>query len=493
MAEYILKDSRGKEQTFADDKIFVQGTDGELVQFTMGTGEAVLENLEVTENGTYAPGEGVDGFGSVVVDVDSTKITILPQSTLYESMYADGMYGTTLENPGIAFNAGEKYYVKWDGEDYECVGQDASEVIQTPGIVVGDASMMGLSGNGEPFFILYMFDATMLEFACLTDTAPTVHTVGIQKEVTQAVALQDKTITENGTYTADEGFDGLGSVTVEVAEESSEVILDMQTITGFTANAEYGGAYTSDFYLDSKEIVQGQEYLVQWDDLYYSVTAEDASTLMDGALFLGNGSNFGLSGNGEPFAIGYKDHGVTFVSLADTAESHVVAIVKRVRPELLLLEDMTITENGEYTADAVYDGIGKVTVNVAGSGGGLLEEPLTASGEFTPTSNKGVITITHGLGKVPDYVEVSGIGVTSDSVHYMIGFRSGIPAKKYQTACKKGTQSTVFRYSYPIENDDINGFGLFNNADEDIVKLGGSLCTLDTSVTYNWMAIRFLQ
>lgn len=29
--------------------------------------------------------------------------------------------------------------------------------------------------------------------------------------------LQDKTITENGTYTADEGFDGLGEVTVEVA------------------------------------------------------------------------------------------------------------------------------------------------------------------------------------------------------------------------------------------------------------------------------------
>ena len=29
--------------------------------------------------------------------------------------------------------------------------------------------------------------------------------------------LQDKTITENGTYTADEGYDGLGTVTVEVA------------------------------------------------------------------------------------------------------------------------------------------------------------------------------------------------------------------------------------------------------------------------------------
>lgn len=31
------------------------------------------------------------------------------------------------------------------------------------------------------------------------------------------IVLQDKTITENGTYSADEGYDGLGSVTVEVA------------------------------------------------------------------------------------------------------------------------------------------------------------------------------------------------------------------------------------------------------------------------------------
>lgn len=49
MAEFILKDRNGKGQTFNTDAIFVQGTDGELVQFTQGTGSGsdvtLLEGL----------------------------------------------------------------------------------------------------------------------------------------------------------------------------------------------------------------------------------------------------------------------------------------------------------------------------------------------------------------------------------------------------------------------------------------------------------------
>ena len=37
-----------------------------------------------------------------------------------------------------------------------------------------------------------------------------------------AISLQDKTITENGTYTADSGYDGLGTVTVTVSNSSNE-------------------------------------------------------------------------------------------------------------------------------------------------------------------------------------------------------------------------------------------------------------------------------
>lgn len=64
MAEYILKDSRGKEQTFADDKIFAQGTDGELVQFTMGTGGSASADLHYV---TFMSYDGLTEYGKKAV------------------------------------------------------------------------------------------------------------------------------------------------------------------------------------------------------------------------------------------------------------------------------------------------------------------------------------------------------------------------------------------------------------------------------------------
>ena len=69
----VLKDWYGNDQTYNHDKIFVRDENGELVQFTQGTGEATLELLEITENGTYTPNEGVDGFSQVTVNVESAS------------------------------------------------------------------------------------------------------------------------------------------------------------------------------------------------------------------------------------------------------------------------------------------------------------------------------------------------------------------------------------------------------------------------------------
>lgn len=69
--KFYLKDWHGKEQEFEQDKIFVRGENGELIQFTQGEGDkpAVVQPLEVTESGTYTAPDGVDGYSPVTVNV----------------------------------------------------------------------------------------------------------------------------------------------------------------------------------------------------------------------------------------------------------------------------------------------------------------------------------------------------------------------------------------------------------------------------------------
>ena len=60
-------------------------------------------------------------------------------------------------------------------------------------------------------------------------------------------------------------------------------------------------------------------------------------------------------------------------------------------------QDKTITENGEYTADSGYTGLGKVTVNVEATGGG--DDVVSAIADGTVEA----ITIKNGVSEVRQY------------------------------------------------------------------------------------------
>ena len=228
MAEFVLKNWHGEEMVFDHDKIFVKNLNGDLIQFTEGKGEAVLESLEVTENGTFTPPEGVDGFNQVTVNVEeevSENLMYYEEMTFASNSNFGGLYTAEcpegILNYGFEIELGQEYIITWDTQYYCVFAQDGSSFI--PGtLLLGNGTSVGLEGKDEPFAIVWTPES--LTFVSV-DTSST-HGVAVMKRVrpnSTNMMLQNITITENGEYIAEDRYDGLGKILVDIASKSAIV------------------------------------------------------------------------------------------------------------------------------------------------------------------------------------------------------------------------------------------------------------------------------
>lgn len=120
----------------------------------------------------------------------------------------------------------------------------------------------------------------------------------------------------------------VGTSTVEVLAE--------QTFTS-TLDAVYGYMYNPE---GQYALTVGETYTVTYDGSEYTCVAMDGSAVMDGAVFVGNAVAFGLSGNGEPFAVGVVGGGLLIACLTDTEPASHTAAVYQVAEGIA---DMVIT------------------------------------------------------------------------------------------------------------------------------------------------------
>ena len=215
-------------------------------------------------------------------------------------------------------------------------------------------------------------------------------------------------ITENGTYTAPNGVDGYNPVVVNIPDPTKTLIFEEQEISGFALNETYG--YAKVIAPPPFVLVEGKTYYVVWDGETYETTAQAAPAFGSGALCLGNGVPVGASGNGEPFVLGYMASSVAFSAFTDNKESHTVGIWQKVTQEIKL-QDITVDENGKYSADSGYDGLGEVTVSVPATEVQLQDKTITENGEYTADAG------FDGLGKVT--VEVAGSGGLEPGAYYV--------------------------------------------------------------------------
>lgn len=149
---------------YCDRDIVVTATGG-------GTTPAdpIIEPLSVTENGTYTAPSGVDGYSPVTVNVPIPDGYIVPNGT--KNITENGTHGVT---------------------EYASVNVN----VPIPEGYIQPSGTLDITENG-------IYDVA--EKASAVVSIP-------EKEI----VLQDKTIDANGIYSADEGYDGLGKITVIV-------------------------------------------------------------------------------------------------------------------------------------------------------------------------------------------------------------------------------------------------------------------------------------
>jgi len=237
-------------------------------------------------------------------------------------------------SPGEVFPAeyvlvvGESYKVVWDGEEFNCVA--FSWVFDGLNMVaIGNGTSLGLSGNGEPFFLNYC--------AAVVGGVAENSQMFCDSEGTHTVAI----------YAADDATDSSVGVVL------SECTLD------FTDSGE--GYYRTQHDLTGF-LIPGELYRVMWDGVEHILEAS-GSDILSG--YIGNAGILDGSTSGEPFLISTNLNLDCFViKTNDTSSTHTVSIY--VAYEGSEDGETVILEEKEFTfQDAGIEGvyIGLTSVN----------------------------------------------------------------------------------------------------------------------------------
>ena len=194
--------------------------------------------------------------------------------------------------------------------------------------------------------------------------------------------LQDKVITENGEYEADNGYYGFGKVTVNVPSITAKTL-------GVTIRNNTGKLLSVVYYVKSEgkiemrqSSISGQASLACVDGTHLSLIAEDCMLSLDN--YAGNLLLISNQGNRADFLVTDQGEGYATMDILNGGA---------------LGEYIEFTENGTYTAEGLY-GYRSVSVNVS-------ETPLQ-------TVMLGIINDTGDKISAVYYALVDGVATKTD-------------------------------------------------------------------------------
>lgn len=243
-----------------------EAADGYLsvtVEVPTEAADPVIESISISKNGTYTAPEGVDGYSPITVNIvpKTTTLSVTENGTYTPPTNVDGYNSVVVDVPSKdpVLNT---LSITENGTYTPPAGTDGYNKV-TVNVPTGGAEPTGtvtIERNGT-------------------------HNVSNYAKAVVNVQplLQNKTVTTNGTYTADEGYDALGTVTVDI---SSTAPFNPPAI-GFvpTAYNEDGVMVKGIWYGDKVA-----ENVFYFNEAITNVVFNDTVTEIKGSAFYGTSS-----------------------------------------------------------------------------------------------------------------------------------------------------------------------------------------------------------
>lgn len=360
----------------------------------------------ITANGTYAP-QNILGWNKVTVNVPAK-----PEEGLDAFINQNGEYNFTPESGHVYDRAKVRVNVQPELQDKN---------ITENGDYSADSPYYGLGtvhinvDPRRPEDIVEREITNNGRTVIFPDEGHVIKRVDL--DVNVQPKLQNKTVTKNGTYVADRGYDGLDEVTVNVDTRKPEEKL--------TEKIKNNGVYHFD---------PTPGYVYNSADITVNVEQKQEETLRK--IITKNGS-YHYETN-DPLNKVYSDANITV----------------NVQPPL---QSKSVTENGKVTPDDGYYGLKDVTVNVDQR---RPEEKLTQSitsngtSTFTPTPgsvfNEAEITVNVTPPLQEKTVTSPNATVTADSDYYGLN--------KVTVNVPLGTKTLEHNGTYNVSQENVEGW-----------------------------------